>query len=116
MGGDRAGQPTAEPVFGSGKNVRSSTPSESPRKNSFRVVETLALTPPLSPGPGQAAYERRIVSRHDRNVGGRQAHFKLQPEPDSAAPLPAHNPQADYDSDSDSDADRCDVGAPTGVY
>ena len=55
-----------------------------------------------------------IVSRHDRNVGGRQAH--LQPEPDSAAPLPAHNPQADYDSDSDSDADRCDVGAPTGVY
>lgn len=55
VGGDRAGQPTAEPVFGSGKNVRSSTPSESPRKNSF--VETLALTPPLSPGPGQAAYE-----------------------------------------------------------
>ena len=53
-----------------------------------------------------------IVSRHDRNVGGRQAH--LQPEPASAAPGPAHNPQAD--SDSDSDADRCDVGAPTGVY
>jgi hypothetical protein len=53
-----------------------------------------------------------IVSRHDRNVGGRQAH--LQPEPASAAPGPAHNPQAD--SDSDSDADRCDsdVGAPAG--
>ena len=53
-----------------------------------------------------------IVSRHDRNVGGRQAH--LQPEPDSAAPVPAHNPQADYDSDSNSDADCCDIGAPTG--
>ena len=55
-----------------------------------------------------------IVSRHDRNVGGRQAH--LQPEPDSAAPLPAHNPQADYDSDSDSDSDADRCGAPTGVY
>ncbi len=54
-----------------------------------------------------------IVSRHDRNVGGRQAHLQL-PEPASAAPVPAHNPQADYDSDSDSDADRCDVVAPTG--
>ena len=56
-----------------------------------------------------------IVSRHDRNlnVGGRQAHLQ-RPEPASAAPVQAHNPQADYDSDSDSDADRCDVGAPTG--
>jgi hypothetical protein len=54
-----------------------------------------------------------IVSRHDRNVGGRQAYLQ-RPEPASAAPVPAHNPQADYDSDSDSDADRCDVGAPTG--
>jgi hypothetical protein len=33
MGGIRAGQPTAEPVFGSGKNVRSPTPSA--RKNGF---------------------------------------------------------------------------------
>ena len=49
-----------------------------------------------------------IVSRHDRNVGGRQAH--LQPEPASAAPVCR---QANYDSDSD--ADRCDVGAPTGI-
>jgi DNA-directed RNA polymerase subunit RPC12/RpoP len=31
-----------------------------------------------------------IVSRHDRNVGGRQAH--LQPEPASAAPVQAHTP------------------------
>ena len=45
-----------------------------------------------------------IVSRHDRNVGGRQAH--LQPEPASAAPV--------CRQDSDSDADRCDVGAPAG--
>ena len=35
VGGDRAGQPTAEPVFGSGKNVRSPTPSA--RKNGFGV-------------------------------------------------------------------------------
>ena len=49
-----------------------------------------------------------IVSRHDRNVGGRQAH--LQPEPASAAPV---CPQANYDSDSD--ADRSDVGSPTGI-
>lgn len=47
-----------------------------------------------------------IVSRHDRNVGGRQAHLQAA----SAAPAPAHNPEANYDSDSD--ADRCgDVGA-----
>ena len=42
----------------------------------------------------------------DRSVGGTQAH--LQPEPASAAPVPAHNPQADLDSDSD--ADCCKVG------
>ena len=47
------------------------------------------------------------------SVGGRQA--QLLPEPASAAPVPAHNPQANLNYDSDSDADRCDVGAPTGI-
>ena len=44
------------------------------------------------------------------SVGGRQA--QLLPEPASAAPVPARNPQANLNYDSDSDADRCDVGAP----
>jgi hypothetical protein len=39
-------------------------------------------------------------------------HCQLKPASLSAAPVPAHNPQADLDSDSD--ADRCNVGAPTG--
>ena len=47
------------------------------------------------------------------SVGGRQA--QLLPEPASAAPVSAHNPQANLNYDSDSDADRCDVGAPTGI-
>ena len=44
-----------------------------------------------------------IVSRYDRNVGGRQAHLQPEPASASAAPVPAHNPQADLDSDSDAD-------------
>ena len=74
-----------------------------------------------APGPGATdtsqsgvAWDSGLMELSDcvpASVGGRQA--QLLPEPASAAPVPAHNPQADLDSDSD--ADRCDVGAPTGI-
>ena len=44
----------------------------------------------------------------DRSVGGTQAHLQPEPASASAAPVPAHNPQADLDSDWD--ADCCKVG------
>ena len=75
------------------------------------------------PGPGATdtsqsgvAWDSGLMELSDcvpASVGGRQA--QLLPEPASAAPVPAHNPQANLNYDSDSDADRCDVGAPTGI-
>ena len=92
------------------------TPSESPRKNSF--VETLALTPPLSPGPGQAAYEHCEQTWPERRgQAGTLAAWAWQ----SAARCCSIARAGTQSSGRlwlrlGLGCNRCDVGAPTGVY